>query len=41
MPKGTIISCSRIVDEDKLTFINNLSIPMSWTDTSNVHVYKI
>lgn len=41
MPKGTIIACSKIVNEDKLTFIKNMTIPMSWSSTSNIHIYKI
>ena len=41
MPKGTIISCSKIMNQDKLTHIKDMKIPMSWSSDSNVHIYQI
>jgi hypothetical protein len=44
LPVGSIICCSKIYSTDKtdsaLGFIESIPIEMSWSKTSNVHIYK-
>jgi len=45
LPVGSIICCSKIYSTDKtektsLKFIESIPIEMSWSKTSNVHIYK-
>jgi hypothetical protein len=39
--KDTIICCSKITSEPKVSLIDEINIPMSWTKNSTVYVYKL
>lgn len=43
MPSGTIIACSKQYTDtnSKLKELNSIQVKMSWSDSSQVHLYKI
>ncbi len=38
---GTIICCSKQTSNPNIKFIEEIRVPMSWTEGSNVYIYKI
>jgi hypothetical protein len=42
MPRGSILTCSKPLSKqlDKVSLLKILTIPMSWSSSSNVHVYR-
>lgn len=37
---GTIVICSKAVSNPSFSFLNNITLPMSWSNESKVFVYK-
>jgi tRNA G46 methylase TrmB len=41
LPKGTIICCSNTPNSGIGEFLQNISVPMSWSKSSNVYIYTL
>jgi len=40
-PKGTIICCTTGTNNEKFTFLEKIQMPMSWSQTSSLNIYKL